>query len=38
MLSFIKVPPRSLAPASRQAAAPAGPIFTHDVWIFGISG
>ena len=38
MLSFISVPPRSLAPASRQAAAPSGPSFTQDTWMFGISG
>ena len=31
MLSFISVPPRSLHPALRQAAAPALPSLTHDV-------
>lgn len=30
MLSFINVPPRSLHPASRQAAALSRPIFTQD--------
>ena len=30
MLSFMSVPPRSLHPARSAAAAPAGPIFTHD--------
>ena len=38
MLSFISVPPRSLAPAFRHIAAPSGPIFTQEVWIFVISG
>src|SRR5450631_4033969 len=38
MLSFINVPPRSLAPDFRQTAAPAGPIFTQDVWMLEISG
>src|SRR5229473_2310311 len=38
MLSFISLPPRSLAPDFRQIAAPAGPIFTQDVWMLGISG
>ena len=32
--SFISVPPRSFAPAARQAAAPSGPIFTHEAWTF----
>ena len=36
--SFIRVPPRSLAPAFRQNAAPCGPIFTHDVWILAMYG
>src|SRR5947207_3715947 len=30
MLSFINVPPMSLQPASRQAAAPSGPSFTQE--------
>ena len=38
MLSFIKVPPRSLAPDRRQIAAPAGPIFTHEVWMLVMAG
>src|SRR5712691_3901507 len=38
MLSFMSVPPRSLAPARKHAAAPVGPILTHEVWMFGISG
>ena len=38
MLSFISVPPRSLAPAFRHSAAPSGPIFTQDVWMLVISG
>ena len=38
MLSFIKVPPMSLAPAWRHGAAPSRPIFTHEVWMFVIWG
>ena len=38
MLSFISVQPRSLAPDFRQIAAPAGPIFTQEVWMLDISG
>ncbi len=34
----MRVPPRSLAPASRQAFAPARPSFAQDTWIFGTSG
>jgi hypothetical protein len=31
MLSFMRVPPRSFAPAERQVAILPRPIFTHDV-------
>ena len=38
ILSFISVPPMSLAPAFRHIAAPSGPIFTQEVWMLVISG
>src|SRR5262245_21294404 len=38
ILSFIRVPPQSFAPAARHALAPAGPSFTHDTWILLTSG
>ena len=38
MLSFISVPPMSLHPALRQAAAPSGPSLTHEHWMLGMTG
>src|SRR5262245_2541465 len=36
--SFINVPPRSLTPAASACRVPSGPSFTHDAWMFTISG
>ena len=36
--SFMRVPPRSLAPACKQARAPSTPSLTHEAWMFVISG
>ena len=33
MLSSISVPPKSFAPASRQASDSSNPNFTHETWI-----
>lgn len=35
MDSFMMLPPMSLQPLLRSAAALSGPILTHDAWIFG---